>query len=149
MKPPVFELSAHVGGNMKYLTTNSLPLHHCILSGHGSMCHIDFRSCPDTGCRCPKILAKICPDTSQPKSSLFVQKVQKVSGLGSSLGRDNPGSSWHASSYRFQVSSFLFSLTISSKTRVHVLNYYKQNRPYCSFLVHLPHSPSSSNGSRE
>jgi hypothetical protein len=32
-------------------------------------------------------------DTSQPKSSLFVQKVQKLSGLASNLGRDNPGSS--------------------------------------------------------
>jgi len=45
------------------------------------------------GCRCLKISAEICPDISQPKSGLLPQKVQNLSGLGSSLGRDNPGSS--------------------------------------------------------
>jgi hypothetical protein len=44
------------------------------------------------GYRCLKLSGKICPDTSQPKSSPFVQKVQNLSGLGSSLGRNNPGS---------------------------------------------------------
>ena len=72
--------------NMNYLIANSLPLHLVQTRV------IDFRSCPDTGCRCLKISTKICPDTSQPKSSLFIQKIQKVSGLGSSLGRDNLGS---------------------------------------------------------
>jgi stress-induced morphogen len=43
--------------------------------------------------RCLKISAKICPDTSQQKSGLLTQKVRNLSGLGSSLGGDNPGSS--------------------------------------------------------
>jgi hypothetical protein len=57
------------------------------------MCHINFRSCPDTGYRCLKKSAKICLDTTQRKSGLLAQKVQNLSGLGSSLGRDYPGSS--------------------------------------------------------
>ena len=48
------------------------------------------------GYKCLNFSTKICVtwDTSQPKSSLFIQKIQNPSGLGSNLGKntDNPGS---------------------------------------------------------
>ena len=77
--------------NRKYYQVHHYTIRPC--PDPGSMSHINIRFCPDYGYRCPKISAKICPDTSQPKSRVFVQKVQNLSGLGSSLGWDNPGSS--------------------------------------------------------
>ena len=68
------------------------------MSGKGSRCPINIGSCLAYGSRYLRFSAEICLDISQLGSGCFCQKVQNLSGLVSSLGRECQGSCYNVGS---------------------------------------------------